>query len=39
MSIGEEEAKGNEIVKKARELLKSDPNMNFIGNIEGQGYF
>jgi glycerol-3-phosphate acyltransferase PlsX len=39
MSIGEEEAKGNEIVKKARELIKSDPKINFIGNIEGRDIF
>ncbi len=39
MSIGQEDAKGNEIVKKARELLKSDANMNFIGNIEGRDIF
>ncbi|MBN1788591.1 MAG: phosphate acyltransferase PlsX [Sedimentisphaerales bacterium] len=39
MSIGEEDAKGNEIVKKARELIKSDPKMNFIGNIEGSDIF
>jgi glycerol-3-phosphate acyltransferase PlsX len=36
MSIGSEEAKGNEIVKKTRELLKSDSNINFIGNVEGR---
>jgi glycerol-3-phosphate acyltransferase PlsX len=39
MSIGQEDAKGNEIVKKARELMKSDPNMNFVGNIEGRDIF
>jgi glycerol-3-phosphate acyltransferase PlsX len=39
MSIGSEEAKGNELVKKARELYKSDTNMNFIGNIEGRDIF
>jgi glycerol-3-phosphate acyltransferase PlsX len=39
MSIGEEEAKGNEIVKKARELIKSDKKINFIGNIEGRDIF
>ena len=39
MSIGQEDAKGNEVVKKARELMKSDPNMNFIGNIEGRDIF
>jgi phosphate acyltransferase len=39
MSIGEEEAKGNEIVKKTREFMKADPNINFIGNIEGRDIF
>jgi glycerol-3-phosphate acyltransferase PlsX len=36
MSIGQEESKGNEIVKKARDLIKSDANLNFVGNIEGR---
>jgi glycerol-3-phosphate acyltransferase PlsX len=39
MSIGQEDAKGNEIVKKAREMMKLDPNMNFVGNIEGRDIF
>jgi glycerol-3-phosphate acyltransferase PlsX len=39
MSIGSEDAKGNEVVKKTRELMKSDTNMNFIGNIEGRDIF
>lgn len=39
MSIGQEDAKGNEIVKKARELIKDDSNINFIGNIEGRDIF
>lgn len=39
MSIGQEDAKGNEIVKKARELLKSDGELNFVGNIEGRDIF
>ncbi|MHC4186025.1 MAG: hypothetical protein ACYSR4_08845, partial [Planctomycetota bacterium] len=39
MSIGQEDAKGNEIVKKARAFMKSDPNMNFVGNIEGRDIF
>jgi glycerol-3-phosphate acyltransferase PlsX len=39
ISIGQEDAKGNEVVKKARELIKSDPNLNFIGNIEGRDIF
>ncbi len=39
MSIGEEDAKGNELVKKTRDLLKADPNVNFIGNLEGRDIF
>ena len=39
MSIGSEDAKGNEVVKKTREMMKSDPKLNFIGNIEGRDIF
>jgi phosphate acyltransferase len=39
MSIGQEEGKGDEIVKKAHDLMKSDANLNFIGNIEGRDIF
>jgi glycerol-3-phosphate acyltransferase PlsX len=39
MSIGQEDAKGNEMIKRARELIKSDAGMNFIGNIEGRDIF
>ncbi len=39
MSIGSEDAKGNEVVKKTRELIKSDDKLNFIGNIEGRDIF
>ena len=39
MSIGSEDAKGNELVKKTRNLMKSDPRMNFVGNIEGRDIF
>lgn len=39
MSIGQEDAKGNEVVKRTRELLRSDPRMDFIGNIEGRDIF
>ncbi len=39
MSIGSEDAKGNEVVKKTRELMKSDSKMNFVGNIEGRDIF
>jgi glycerol-3-phosphate acyltransferase PlsX len=39
MSIGAEDAKGNELVKRVREFIKSDSNINFIGNIEGRDIF
>jgi len=39
MSIGSEDAKGNEIVKSAREMLKADTTINFLGNIEGRDIF
>jgi len=39
MSIGSEDAKGNEIVKKARELIRADDKINFVGNIEGRDIF
>jgi len=39
MSIGEENAKGNEVVKRARDMIKSDENLNFVGNIEGKDIF
>jgi phosphate acyltransferase len=39
MSIGQEDAKGNEVVKRARELLRSDTRLKFIGNVEGRDIF
>lgn len=39
MSIGQEDAKGNEMVKKARALMKLDSSLNFVGNIEGRDIF
>jgi len=39
MSIGAEDAKGNELVKRTRDLLKSDTQLNFIGNLEGHDIF
>lgn len=39
MSIGEEEAKGNPLVKEARALIKADQNVRFVGNIEGRDIF
>lgn len=39
LSIGEEEAKGNELVKSSHQKLKTCKNLNFIGNIEGRQIF
>ncbi len=39
LSIGSEEVKGSPLVKQTHELLKQDPSVNFIGNIEGRELF
>ncbi len=39
MSIGEEAAKGNQLVKKTSEFLRADGGLNFIGNIQGREIF
>lgn len=39
ISIGEEESKGNPLVKKAAALLRSDPSIEFVGNVEGRELF
>ncbi len=39
LSIGTEEAKGNELVKQTRELFQSDPRIAFVGNVEGRDLF
>jgi phosphate acyltransferase len=36
LNIGEEESKGNELALRAYELLKVNPNINFVGNAEGR---
>lgn len=38
LNIGEEEIKGNEVVKRAGELLKTS-GLNFIGNVEGDDIY
>lgn len=38
LNIGEEEIKGNEVVKAAAELLRA-ADLNFIGNVEGDGIY
>jgi len=39
LSIGQEDAKGNDLVKRTRDLFKADPSVNFIGNVEGRDLF
>lgn len=38
LNIGEEEIKGNEVVKAAAEMLRNS-GLNFIGNVEGDGIY
>ena len=38
LNIGEEEIKGNEVVKAAADLLRAS-GLNFIGNVEGDGIY
>lgn len=37
LNIGEESEKGNQLTKQAYELLKQQPGLNFIGNLEARG--
>lgn len=39
LNIGEEEIKGNEVVKEASELLSNYPSINYIGYVEGDDIF
>ncbi|MEO8211532.1 MAG: phosphate acyltransferase PlsX [bacterium] len=39
LSIGEEEEKGNILVKETHQLLKETHEINFIGNVEGRDLF
>ncbi len=39
LSIGEEDAKGNELVRRTHQLLRDDPQVNFVGNVEGRDLF
>ena len=38
LNIGEEDIKGNDVVKRAAELLK-ESGLNFVGNVEGDGLY
>lgn len=39
LSIGEEEGKGNCLVKEAYDIFKMAKNVNFVGNVEGRDLF
>jgi glycerol-3-phosphate acyltransferase PlsX len=39
MSIGEEEAKGNDLTKEAFPLMRDLQSLNFVGNVEGRDVF
>ncbi len=39
LSIGEEDAKGTAIVKDSRKLMRDEPLINFVGNVEGRDLF
>jgi glycerol-3-phosphate acyltransferase PlsX len=39
MNIGEEEEKGNLLMKETHQLLKETKDINFIGNVEGRDLF
>src|SRR5205809_7595421 len=39
MSIGEEQAKGNDLTKEAFPLLRELSSLNFVGNVEGRDVF
>jgi glycerol-3-phosphate acyltransferase PlsX len=36
LSIGEEAEKGNAVVKEAHQRLRTEPGINFVGNVEGR---
>jgi glycerol-3-phosphate acyltransferase PlsX len=39
LSIGEEDSKGNLLVKETARLMREDDSLNFIGNVEGRDVF
>ncbi len=39
LSVGEESEKGNELVKQTHALLRKDPHLDFVGNVEGRDLF
>ncbi|MFW6132792.1 MAG: phosphate acyltransferase PlsX [Planctomycetota bacterium] len=39
LSIGQEDAKGNELVRGAHEMLRDSPHIHFVGNVESRDLF
>jgi glycerol-3-phosphate acyltransferase PlsX len=39
LSIGEEDAKGNQLTKDARKLMRDEALINYVGNVEGRDLF
>lgn len=39
LSVGQEDAKGNQLVRQTRELIQNDPRLCFVGNVEGRDLF
>lgn len=39
LNVGVEPGKGNSLVKEVYEMLKKEPNMNFVGNVEAREVF
>lgn len=39
MNIGSEEAKGTDLIRRTRDLLRATPHLNYIGYIEGRDFF
>src|SRR3989449_6949181 len=37
LNVGEEDEKGNAVVKEAHQLLKQTPGIRYVGNVEGRG--
>jgi len=38
ISVGQEDAKGNELIKNTNHLLRSDERIEFVGNVESRGF-
>lgn len=39
LNIGTEDIKGNALIKEAHQLLRNDPTVDFVGNVEASGVF